>query len=114
MCVFILSFKYKSLNGHSSVLNPSPHVTRKHAEVNKAELLSSRGRDQHGESFMYIFTRCCYDEIINNNRKRKGKKKGFFLDISTTLLYTQVTVNMTVYSESFTGSGCLLHVLAAG
>lgn len=41
-------------------LNLSPHVTTKHAEVNKAELLSSRGRDQHGELLMYIFTRCCY------------------------------------------------------
>lgn len=73
---FFLSFKYKSLNGHSSVLNPSPHVTRKQAEVNKAELLSSRGRDQHGESFMYIFTRCCYDDKNHKITEKKRKEKA--------------------------------------
>lgn len=66
------SFQYKSLNGYSSVFNSSPREIRKVWEVNKAKLLSPRGRDQHGESVMYIFTLCCCDEIINNNKKRKA------------------------------------------
>lgn len=48
-----LLFQYKSLNRHSSVVWFIP--TWCFVEVNEAKLLSSRGRDQHGESFIYIY-----------------------------------------------------------
>lgn len=42
------------------------------------------------------------------------KEKGFSLDISTTLLYTQDTVNMTEYSVNHYRICCPLQILAAG
>lgn len=51
-------------------LDPHRKWERRGVGVNRARIQSCRGRDQHGESFMYIFTQSSCDRTLTQQRDR--------------------------------------------